>query len=744
ARAVVLTSTAWGQDGGNDIRVRLANPNANDEPLFVGVNGNMIRVYLATDGDGAITSTAAQVVDAINGNAAASALVTASKYRESDGSGVVIPQSVTAQLDDFLNAPESYPRGPQTVKMLRIGGTRDGSKTGVFIYCQEHAREWATPLVCLETAERLLRNYGTDPETKELIDNLDIFIIPTINADGAAYSFYDNNSQRKNLVNYCAGDPTGPNDPISRNRWGVDLNRNFSVGSDFDGYVGGSSNCTSDVFSGPFELSEPEVKNEAYVQSTFSNIKFAMNVHSSGGYFMWPPGAYLPDRTTLPYPPYGTLNYFDQTAAAVLDRIYTYRGTAILPQQTGPVADVLYSAAGNSADEAYYTHGIIGYDFEIGASKVLPNGDRVSTGFQPPYSTPDTCGGTGRCDDRLVNEGHDEGMEFANGNYALLESALQYQRDTTAPESQATGDAVSNVAQDVKFTTSEAAGIFYTLDGSTPTTESTEWKPNRPRELPDPIEIADDATLKWIAVDFKGNTSEVQSKSFVIDTVLPTITLTGFDEGQAFPQHQAVPVSYSCADEDGGSGVASCTGTTASGANLDTSEPGTFTYTVTATDEAGNVATLTRSYTVIPATDVSGTVPATLSLTLGAPATFGTFVPGVTDTYEAATTANVISTAGDALLSVADPSSNATGHLVNGAFSLREPLQARARNADNTGTAYNNVGSSASPLNLLTWDGPVSNDAVSLEFSQKINADEPLRTGTYSKALTFTLSTTTP
>ena len=99
-------------------------------------------------------------------------------------------------------------------------------------------------------------------------------------------------------------------------------------------------------------------------------------------------------------------------------------------------------------------------------------------------------------------------------------------------------------------------------------------------------------------------------------------------------------------------------------------------------------------------------VPATLSLTLGAPAQFGAFTPGVTKTYLASTTANVISTAGDALLSVADPSSIGTGHLVNGTFVLPQPLQARARNAANTGTAYNNVGSSASPLNLLTCSAP--------------------------------------
>jgi hypothetical protein len=151
----------------------------------------------------------------------------------------------------------------------------------------------------------------------------------------------------------------------------------------------------------------------------------------------------------------------------------------------------------------------------------------------------------------------------------------------------------------------------------------------------------------------------------------------------------------------------------------------------------------------VPITSVSGggpsgTVPATLSLTLGPAAQFGAFTPGVTKTYFATTSANVISTAGDALLSVSDPSSVGTGHLVNGTFILPEPLQARARNAMNTGTAYNNVGSSASPLNLLTWSAPVSNDAVSLEFSQLVKSTDPLRTGTYAKSLTFTLSTTTP
>jgi type 1 glutamine amidotransferase len=141
---------------------------------------------------------------------------------------------------------------------------------------------------------------------------------------------------------------------------------------------------------------------------------------------------------------------------------------------------------------------------------------------------------------------------------------------------------------------------------------------------------------------------------------------------------------------------------------------------------------------------VAGNVPATLSLGLGPAASFGAFTPGAAKTYTASTTANVISTAGDATLSVADPSSTATGRLVNGSFSLVNPVQAAATSALGAGQALADVGGSSAPTSLLTYSGPVSNDAVTLNFSQAIGANDPLRTGSYSKTLTFTLSTTTP
>jgi beta-galactosidase GanA len=164
-------------------------------------------------------------------------------------------------------------------------------------------------------------------------------------------------------------------------------------------------------------------------------------------------------------------------------------------------------------------------------------------------------------------------------------------------------------------------------------------------------------------------------------------------------------------------------GTTSEGTVTGTTVNGTHTYgqsgrhhiTVTLSDRYG--AAVLDSATTDTGT-VGGTVPATLSLSVGS-ASFGVFTPGVARTYEASTTANVISTAGDAALSVSDP-----GHLTNGAFSLPQPLQV---------------------LGVpRTWSAPVSNDAFTIGFRQEIGADDALRTGAYSRTLTFTLSTTSP
>jgi hypothetical protein len=72
-----------------------------------------------------------------------------------------------------------------------------------------------------------------------------------------------------------------------------------------------------------------------------------------------------------------------------------------------------------------------------------------------------------------------------------------------------------------------------------------------------------------------------------IDKKAPVITITAPTAGH-YLLNQAVWVNFNCTD--GGSGVASCVGTSANGGPLDTASAGTRSFTVTATDNTGNSA----------------------------------------------------------------------------------------------------------------------------------------------------------
>ncbi|GLW09209.1 hypothetical protein Misp01_43380 [Microtetraspora sp. NBRC 13810] len=486
AATFYVSTKAYGSEGGNDVSVALVKPETASAPLGVVVNGKDIVVNLATDASAAVSSTAAQVVQALGADAAASALVTAATYRGNAGAGVVAPAAAT-KLTDNLKAPATVSRAPFETKVLRIGKKRDGSKPGVFLYCQEHAREWVTTLTCVETAERLLRNYARDSATRKLVDDLDIFIMPVVNPDGGHYSFYDYNMQRKNMTNHCAANAA---DPASRNSWGVDLNRNFSVGSIRDGYSGASTNCTSGTYAGPAELSEPEARNEVWLTEKFPNIKFAMNTHSYGGYFMWPPGAYKEEgRELLPSPDFGTENYFWEASGHILSAVKSWRGTAIWPGRTGPVPDVLYSAAGNSADEHWYGRGIIGWDFEVGADLWDPATKTFQpVGFQPPFA-----------------EGHQEAMEFSSGQIGILEVARAFGDDDRSPDSKLEVTARNSGSTTFTFSMDEPANLYYTLDGSRPTYQSPKLTFAGTREGTQSFTVDKTTDVRWFSVDVAGN-----------------------------------------------------------------------------------------------------------------------------------------------------------------------------------------------------------------------------------------------
>ncbi|MBE2315847.1 DUF1593 domain-containing protein [Solirubrobacter sp. CPCC 204708] len=128
----------------------------------------------------------------------------------------------------------------------------------------------------------------------------------------------------------------------------------------------------------------------------------------------------------------------------------------------------------------------------------------------------------------------------------------------------------------------------------------------------------------------------------------------------------------------------------------------------------------------------TATVAPVLSLSLGTAPNLGALVPGTARAYTGTSTATVTSTAGEATLSVQDLAPVNAGRLVNGAHALTAPLQVNGGDLATT------------PLALKTYSGPVTADATTLTYTQNLLATDTLRTGSYSKALTFTLSTTTP
>ena len=359
---------------------------------------------------------------------------------------------------------------------------------------------------------------------------------------------------------------------------------------------------------------------------------------------MWAPGSYKNDgqRTTAPAPNIGIERYFFEAGEKILRRIKDSRGTVILPERTGPIADVLYSAAGNSADDGWYRKGIIAYSFETGADRILnttTGTTGTSVGFQPVLRR----GRHGRRPGCLQLQPGQRGsrrgarvrgrqlrprrvrVRLRHGHHAAAD-------DARPPD----GVTQSMDPINYRFTMdNEASVIHYTTDGSTPTLASPTYEAQRARGVG---QVLDDLHPRHhhrqVARD---SGHQGQPVSAVQTEVLPArpdrlrpITVEHRRRAPSTPRASPVPLTFSCADEAGGSGAAAsggCVGSTASPvSNLPTGTAGMQALTITAAGQSvGNVTAKTASTTASwtrPTRNgaaLGGTVPAPPSASRSAP-----------------------------------------------------------------------------------------------------------------------------
>lgn len=105
---IVITAKQTGADG-DKIKIQLVNPDAASASLKIAIETDVIRVYLATDGAKAITSTIAEVIAAINATLYVKDIVTALLAGGSEGTDAAIAVAATALAGGVDDTPAGAP-----------------------------------------------------------------------------------------------------------------------------------------------------------------------------------------------------------------------------------------------------------------------------------------------------------------------------------------------------------------------------------------------------------------------------------------------------------------------------------------------------------------------------------------------------------------------------------------------------------------------------------------------------------
>jgi hypothetical protein len=112
--------------------------------------------------------------------------------------------------------------------------------------------------------------------------------------------------------------------------------------------------------------------------------------------------------------------------------------------------------------------------------------------------------------------------------------------------------------------------------------------------------LGDGDRYRLYATDTRDRRLDLTRRRFAVDTTPPRVQIDAPTEGAVYAQGQEVKADYGCDER-------LCVGPVPDGGLVPTATPGPQSFSVTATDRAGNMVTATRAYTV--------TGPATAPLT---------------------------------------------------------------------------------------------------------------------------------
>jgi len=236
----------------------------------------------------------------------------------------------------------------------------DEAEPEVLFNCGQHAREHLTIEMCLYLLNELAGGYGTDGRVTGLVDSREVFIVFSVNPDGAEYAVATGSyrSWRKNRQ---------PN--AGATAVGTDLNRNWGFRW---GCCGGSSGtASSDTFRGAFPFSAPEtdlVRDfvDSRVVGGVQQIRTAIDFHTYSELVLWPFG-----YTTANLQPGMTADEYN-TFAALGQSMATTNGYT--PEQSSD----LYITDGTIIDWLWGVHRVFAYTFEMYPRSSNP-------GYYPPY-----------------------------------------------------------------------------------------------------------------------------------------------------------------------------------------------------------------------------------------------------------------------------------------------------------------------------------------------------------------------